>query len=141
MDEAERKRQLLIELARARAAMSRAGSGVRDGLDFGSRVKASVRENPSWWIGGAVGGIGLILLIARVRRPKVVVAPRLKHSNETTVSDAAIAVAQPAAAAGVLGVLAMVARWVFPMVRPLIMSWVADKAAEWMGKKGDEPAK
>ncbi|MBS0660872.1 MAG: hypothetical protein JSR82_21850 [Verrucomicrobia bacterium] len=139
MDDAERKRQLLLELARARAAMARAGGGVREGLDFKTRLKHSVHQNPAWWIGGAAAGLGVILLVARVRRPKVVVAPPRKlRANEAAATEAAAAVAQPVAAGAAFGVVATVGRWLLPVLKPLVMSWIAKKAGEWLGAKDAE---
>lgn len=140
MDDAERKRQLLLELARARAAMARAGGGVREGLDFKTRVKQSVQQNPAWWIGGAAAGVGLLVLLARVRRPQAVVAPpRKRRTGESAVSEAAVAVAQPAAAGAAFGVVTTVGRWLLPVLKPLVMSWIAKKAGDWLGQK-DESA-
>lgn len=136
MDDAERKRQLLIELARARSAMARAGGGVRHGLDLGARMKESVQNNPAWWIGGAAAGVGVILLVARVRRP-VVQVPRV--SQRSSAEEVAVAAAKPAAAAGALGLALTIGRWVWPLLKPLVLPWVTQKAAELFGKKGAPP--
>lgn len=130
MTDADRKRQLLVELARARSAISRAGGNVREGLDFGSRVKRSVKESPAWWIGGAVAGVGLVFLVARARRPVVVVRGNGKASSPSAAED----MAEPVAAGAALGVLTTVGRWLVPVLRPLVVSFVAQKAAEWFGK-------
>src|SRR5262249_13335745 len=68
MNDEERKRQLALELTRARAAMSRSAAVVSHAADFPNRVKESVKSSPAVWVVGAVIVVGALSAIIPWRR-------------------------------------------------------------------------
>ncbi len=139
MSNAERKRQLAAEIARARSAMTRNVESLRASLDVATRVKSSIRSNPWPWLGAAaaVGGITWVLLRPRRALPP----PSGLWENLTTKYGPAraVPVEQKVARGGAaLAAVLALGRWVFPLVRPLLLSYLSQRAGSYFG--GGEPA-
>ena len=85
------REELKTELAASRSAMRVYATALRRDLDFGAKLKRSVRDNPTTWFAGA-GLLGLLLSkIPPTRRKVVVKGPKLRSDAPKEAGKAAIA--------------------------------------------------
>jgi hypothetical protein len=132
MSDEERKRQLALELTRARASISRSAAGVRYGLDFPNRVKESVKGSPVVWVAGAVGAVGLISLLVPWRRRRE--APSNVWSDlGSRFGRPRPGAARVAGGGAVLGIVLTAARFLLPLVQPAIMSFIKSRLGDYTG--------
>jgi len=133
MSEEERKRQLALELTRARASISRHAAAVRHGLDFPNRVKESVKSSPIVWVAGAAGAVGLLSLLVPWRRGRQ--APQNVWSDLASRYGRPRPVAAKVAGGGaIVGIALTAARFLLPFLQPAIMSFIRSKVNEYAGK-------
>ncbi len=132
MSDEERKRQLALELTRARASMSRSAAGVRHGLDFPNRVKESVKGSPVVWVAGAVAALGLISLLVPWRRRRE--APQNVWSDlGARFGRPRPAAAKVAGGGAVVGIVLTAARFLLPLLQPAVMSFIKKRVGEYVG--------
>lgn len=134
MANADRKRELIAQLDRARSRAAANKAELEQDLKVGDRVneisdklkdglKDNVDHNRGIWLGGAAL-IGL--LISKIPpRTKVLVG----GSTNTKVS-------KETKQAGKAGILMAVLTWAFSMVRPMLISWGTRKAQEYLAGGG-----
>ena len=132
MNDEDRKRQLALELTRARASISRGAEGVRYGLDFPNRVKESVKGSPVVWVVGAVAAAGLLSLLVPWRRR------REEPSNVWSDLGTRFGRPRPAAAkvagsGAIVGIVLTAARFLLPLVQPAIMSFIKNRVGDYVG--------
>jgi hypothetical protein len=132
MSDEERKRQLALELTRARASISRGAAGVRYGLDFPNRVKASVKGSPVVWVAGAVGALGLISLLVPWRRRREV-PPNVWSDLGSRFGRPRPAAAKVAGGGAIVGIVLTAARFLLPLVQPAILSFIKSKVSNYTG--------
>jgi len=133
MNDEERKRQLALELTRARASISRSAAGVRHGLDFPSRVKESVKGSPVVWVAGAVGAFAVLAAVANAFRPRREPPPNVWSDLGARFGRPRPAAAKVAGGGAVLGLVLTAARFLLPMVQPAILSFIKSRVGDFMG--------
>ena len=131
MSDEERKRQLALELTRARASMSRQTTAIRQALDFPARVKASVTANPVFWVAGAVGVLGLIAALVPWRRRREV--PQNMWSGLTAKYGPQRSATKVASGGAVLGIVLTASRFLIPFIQPALMSFIRGKVNTYVG--------
>lgn len=122
------KEQIVADLARSRAAISRDHAGLRRELDFRSKFDRVVRRNPLAWFGGAAA-LGWILSGPKTRtRTRTVVRPA--REGERPRAEEKIA-----ARTGFVALLLGVFRFLLPIIRPALMTyaskWIVDAAGRF----------
>ena len=132
MNDEERKRQLALELTRARASISRAAAGVRHGLDFPNRVKESVKGSPTVWVAGAVGAVGLLSLLVPWRRRREA-PPNVWSDLGSRFGRPRPAAAKFAGGGAVIGIALTAARFLLPFVQPAIVSFIKRRVGDYVG--------
>jgi hypothetical protein len=115
------KAELILELARARAALASNAQGLRRDLDFSARAKKSFKKSPVPWLGGAAV---LGLLIARI--PGRSSAPAKKRSIKIFPQEDK-AVEKAGKAGLVLGAMKIA----FDLARPVLMRWATQRFTEY----------
>ncbi len=139
MNDLDRKRQLLIELARARAAMTRQGAGVRAGLDVSGRLKESVRSNPVPWVVGGVVVAGAFVLLVGSRRQATPAPANVWRDLSAKYGPPREEVLPTAAKTGVaLAAITAAVRWLLPIFRPLLVTWISQRVSAHVSR-GDPP--
>ena len=132
MSDEERKRQLALDLTRARASMSQQTAAVRRGLDFPNRVKDSVKGSPVVWIAGAAGVLGLASLFVPWRRrrgePQNVWSGLASKFGPPRPSAAKVA-----GGSAIVGIALTAARLLLPFVQPALLSFVTRQVNKYVG--------
>ena len=108
----DRKAALIAQLDAHRAQFSDSAHGVRESLDVGARLKSGFAANPVAWVAGA-GIAGLAL--TRFRSRKI---PRVKSS-------------EPLKAAATVGFAWPVAKLIFDLARPALLSLLTARLADF----------
>jgi microcystin-dependent protein len=108
------KAELIADLDRARAKISRNFEAFRHDIDVPSHVKSSVREHKAWWITGAAS-IGLLLAKLPARKKKIYVDKR---------TNAKVKKAEKA------GLALGLAKLAFGAAKPAITAFATKKIAE-----------
>jgi hypothetical protein len=117
MAEDERKKELITELAHARAQMSDYVHGLGHDLDFRTRARQAFARHPAIWIGTALL-LGLFVSRLPFRRKKAAPdAPRKKV--EPAIEKA-----------GVAGLTLGALKIAFDIARPALTAWVTRRFAE-----------
>jgi hypothetical protein len=107
--------KLKTELAASRSAMSVYAKALRQDLDFGAKLKRSVRNNRVVWLVGA-GLLGLLLSkIPSARRKVVVKGPKLRSDAPKEAGRAAIALT--------------ILKFALDFARPVMMQWFKNRYA------------
>jgi hypothetical protein len=132
MSDEERKRQLALELTRARASISRSAAGVRHGLDFPNRVKESVKGSPAVWVACAAGALGIISLLVPWRR-RHEAPPNVWSDIGARFGRPRPTAAKVAGGGAAVGILLTAARFLLPFVQPAIMSFIKSRVSDYMG--------
>ena len=132
MSDEERKRQLALELTRARASMSRQAGAVRHGLDFPNRVKESVKGSPIVWITCGVGVLGLVSLLVPWRRRRE--EPQNVWSGlASKFGPPRQSAAKVAGGGAIVGIALTAARLLLPLVQPALISFITRKVGNFVG--------
>jgi hypothetical protein len=126
------KAAILSEIALSRTAVKQASEAVRHELDYPTKVKNSVRSNPFAWLGGAAL-VGYILAGPKTKvktvykkgRPAPPDAKGRKGKEEE---------AKAVRDVGFFGILAAAVRFVFPLVKPALQSFLMSRATGWLAK-------
>lgn len=132
MSDEERKRQLALELTRARASISRQTAAVREGLDFPKRVKESVKGSPLIWVGGAAAALGVASLLVPWRRRRD--EPQNVWSGiASKFGPPRQSAAKVAGGGAIVGIALTAARLLLPFVQPAILSFITRKVNNYVG--------
>ncbi len=132
MSDEERKRQLALELTRARASISRQAGAVRHGLDFPNRVKESVKGSPVVWIACGAGALGLVSLLVPWRRRRE--EPQNVWSGlASKFGPPRPSAAKVAGGGAVVGIVLTAARLLLPFVQPALLSFITRKVNNYVG--------
>ena len=115
----DRKAALIAELARTRAQIDGAASGVRARLDVGKKVRRTVTRYRWWLVGGAVLA-GVILTLPR-RTRKLPVIAKSRKAEGATVAKTGLALAA--------------AKFAFDFARPMIVKWASRQVADYVRNK------
>ncbi|MEO7318691.1 MAG: hypothetical protein ABIZ56_06860 [Chthoniobacteraceae bacterium] len=107
------KKTLIAELAAARGELRGYTTALRHDLDFGARLKRSVRSHPAVWFGGAAV-LGLLLSRISPGRRKAAVPSSILRSPKT---------AQAGKAAFALTAL----KFAFDFARPALLRWIKER--------------
>lgn len=112
------KQEILAEIQLSRTALARDFSGLRREFDFQAKIKNSIRRNATAWLSGAV-----ITGFLFSRRPAAKASSRRKSKDEATLEATT-------AKLGTWGLLMAMAKWLLPIVRPMLSAYSARKIAE-----------
>ena len=112
------KARLLEQLALSRRAISTDLHRLNEELNYPKKVAESVRTQPVKWLGGALFS-GYIF--GKLR-------PRRKPAKPVKKGSAA---AEPAKQFGILAVLVGLARFLAPVLRPVLMSYAAKALSKY----------
>ncbi len=108
------RKELIAELAAARAALTAYATAVRHDLDLGARLKRSFQTNRTAWLGGAAV-LGLLLSkVPSTRRKVVIHAPSAEAGK-----------------AGKAGLLLLALKFGLNFAKPALLVWVKDR---WLGR-------
>lgn len=132
MSDEERKRQLALDLTRARASMSQQAAAVRRSLDFPSRVKESVKGNPVVWIAGAAAVLGLASLFVPWRRRREE-PPNVWSGLASKFGPPRPSAAKVASGGAVFGIALTAARLLLPFIQPALMSFMKSQVNKYVG--------
>ena len=119
------KAELIAELDRARAKLSRNFDGFRHDIDIPAHFKNAVREHKAWWITGAAG-LGLLLAKLPSRKKKVYVD---RHTNEKLKKT------------GKAGLVLALAKMAFSAAKPMITAFATKKIADFARHQGRKEAR
>lgn len=122
------KEQILADLAKSRAALSRDYSAVRQELDVTAKFNRVVRKNPLAWFGGAAA-LGWILAGPKTRTRTRTIT-KVAKAGETPAKPEEKTVAR----AGSFALLLGVARFLLPILKPVLSSYATRLLAEAAGK-------
>ena len=112
-----RKAALIAELARARAQIGSAATGVHTHLDVGARVQRALSRRRWWWIGGVVC-IGVLLARRPARTKKIYVNDKGgKVAAQTAVST---------------GLALTVAKIAFDLLKPVLFKMVLRRGEDYV---------
>lgn len=131
MSDEERKRQLALELTRARASMSRQTTAVRRSLDFPTRIKESVKGSPVVWVSGGVGVVLLVSVLVPCRRRRE--APQNVWSGLASKYGPPRQAASVASRGAMVGIVLTAAKFLLPFVQPALMSFITRKVNSYVG--------
>lgn len=126
------KAELILELAKARNAISANVTGLRHDLDFPTRAKRAFKKHPALWLGAAaVAG----LVIARVvGRPKEVVKVKVFSKKDED---------SPVEKAGKAGLVLGALKVAFDLARPALMRYATQfatqRVSEYMSARQQAP--
>ena len=122
------KEQILAELARSRTAMARDSAALRQELDFQAKFNRVVRRNPLAWFGGAAA-LGWMLAGPKTRtRTRTLVQPAKPGEKPPRAEEKVVA------RTGFVALLMGLARFLFPLLRPVISTYATKILAEAAGK-------
>lgn len=132
MSDEERKRQLALELTRARASISQQTAAVRRGLDFPNRMKESVKGSPIVWIACGAGVLGLVSLLVPWRRRRE--EPQNVWSGlASKFGPPRQSAAKVAGGSALVGIALTAARLLLPFIQPALMSFVTSQVNKYVG--------
>lgn len=106
------KEEILAEIARSRASITRDAAAVRNSLDFAAKIKSSVRSRPFSWLGGATA-VGYILAGPKIR-------------TKTLTKDAQGKITVPGEikkTRGFFGLLSGLIKLAFSLLRPALSAY------------------
>ena len=132
MNDEDRKRQLALELTRARASMSRSAAGVRYAADLPNRVKDSVKSSPAVWVAGAVVAVGILSALIPWRRRREP-PPNVWSDLGARFGRPRPAAAKVAGGGAALGVALAAARFLLPLMQPAIVSFIKNRVSDYFG--------
>lgn len=121
------KEQILAELHRSRATITRDYSALRVELDFKAKLDSLVRRKPLAWLGGATA---LGWLLAGPKTKKRTVTKYVKATDKHLTAPAKKAVAR----GGLLGLLLGLFRLLFPILKPTLSAYATRWVAELAGR-------
>lgn len=122
------KEQILADLTRSRSAMARDCAALREELDMKARFNRVVRRNPLAWFGGAAA-LGWILAGPKTRtRTKTIT--KLAQPGEKPARPEEKIVART----GFVALLFGLARFLLPLLKPVISTYATKLLAEAAGK-------
>jgi hypothetical protein len=122
------KEQIVADLARTRSALSRDCAALRQELDMKAKFNRVVRRNPLAWFGGAAA-LGWMLAGPKTRtRTRTLVQPAKPGEKPATAPEKVVA------RSGFIAILLGAARFLLPLLKPVISSYATKILAETAGK-------
>jgi hypothetical protein len=113
------KQEILEELRRSRKAIARDTASIAEELNLVSKIRRSVTARPLAWLGSAAA-IGYILAGPKTRKaPKII--PDKKGSKTETARNGW---------QSFFGVLFNLAKFLFPLFRPALSAYAAQRLGE-----------
>jgi hypothetical protein len=113
------KQEILEELRRSRLAITRDTASIAEELDIVSKIKRSVRTRPLAWLGSAAA-LGYILAGPKTRK-----AAKTISTKKGTKSEPVHAGRQ-----GFFSILFNLAKFLFPLFRPALSAYAAQRLGE-----------
>lgn len=122
------KEQILADLARSRSEMARDCSALRRELDLKAKFNRVVRRNPFAWFGGAAA-LGWMLAGPKTRtRTKTITKPALPGEKPAPPAENVVA------RTGFVAVLLGLARFLLPVLKPVLTTYATRLLADAAGK-------
>ena len=116
------KQEILEELRRSRLAIARDTASIAEELDIVSKIKRSVRTRPLAWLGSAAA-LGYILAGPKTRK-----APKTISTKKGSKSEKSEPV--QIGRQGFFSILFNLAKFLFPLVRPALSAYAAQRLGE-----------
>jgi hypothetical protein len=120
------KQQILEELRRSRAAITRDTASIAEELNLVSKIRRSVTSRPLAWLGSAAA-LGYIIAGPKTRKAPAVATS--KKGAESSKSAPAQKGWQ-----GFFGALFQLAKFLFPLLRPALSAYAAQRLGELSSK-------
>jgi len=120
-----RKSEILAELARSRAAITRDTAAVQARLDLSAQIQRSVKARPFAWLGGAAA-IGYILAGPKTRTRTVT---KIVHEKPGSRGPKTKPVKQKST--GLFGLLLSLIKLAMPLVRPALSAYAAKRFGDF----------
>lgn len=113
----------------SRMSVSKEYSGLMSDLDMKKRFTQSVRQHPVGWIAGAAAAGLLATLFGRKGGKKVA------KSVSSPLAEAAVRTTGILSGAGWLGVTLQLGKFLYPVLRPVIVDFVTNAAKAGLAKR------
>jgi hypothetical protein len=116
------KQEILEELRRSRVAIARDTASIAEELNLVSKIRRSVTTRPLAWLGSAAA-LGYILAGPKTRKaPKTIPAKKGAKSEKSEPVHTG--------RQGFFGMLFNLARFLFPLFRPALSAYAAQRLGE-----------
>ena len=113
----------------SRITVSKEYSGLLSDLDMKKRFSESVRRPPVGWIAGAAAAGLLATLFGRGGK-------KVSKPASLPLADAAVRTTGVLSKAGWLGVALQVGKFLYPVLRPVVVDFVTNAAKAGLAKRG-----
>lgn len=120
-----RKAEIVLELARSRAAIARDSYAVREELNVAAKLRSSVRSRPFAWLGGAAA-IGYFLAGPKTRTKTVTKVVREKGAAKVETTNRR----------GFWAVFFSLIKLCVPLARPALSAYAAKRFGDFAAKLG-----
>lgn len=123
------REQILHDLALSRVEIARDAGKLKASLDIPARIQKSIARQPGYWVGGA-SLIGFLLAFRR-RKPARVL--KIK-TQEKASKEGAEAAKTTARSAGLAALGLTVLKTLFPIIRPILVSYASRAASRFANR-------
>lgn len=121
MADAQRKRDLIAQLDRARSRATAHQRELGNDLQVGDKLKENVDRHRGVWLGSAAL-LGLAISKLPPRTKKIVIQPGGRARAEREVKEV-----------GKWGLVIAAAKWLFDLIRPMLVTWGTRRLTQAIG--------